>query len=856
VSVDLRTRWLVAGVATSVLALSPNTSFSVPFLMTRKHKTGKQRLDRYYHLAKEHGYRSRAAFKLLQLNRRHGFLGRASRGVLDLCAAPGGWMQVCRQHMPVAAPCIGVDLVPIAPIRNCSSIVADITTEQCVRLVRDALIAFGKVLDPHGRAAEASTGVDVVLSDASPNMGAAWVQDAYNQAELTLHALRVASVFLHRGGWFVSKLFRSADSDAFLLVVRRLFRRVYVTKPPASRQQSAEIYVVCKDYTPPTKMDSTLLDPRRVFCDTPLPCEPSLMSAPASDHQQSRQMQHQERIVRRQLLSGRAEVMKDVNEAPTGSLVRRTCTLKAFLESPQPALVLSRHQALVIDEESVLPETARRLLNSEIRENCRDLGVCGPKDFRRLLKFHATVRRSLVAEEHGACSDAASSLSEKEQVTESAGSVSDLSTEPLRSASRIERRQARKAERKRARMLVRQKGRQTDPTVSEDGYGLTHTSLFSLDKAGKLRDLAVLESVENEVSEPSSGDENRNENTTAMAVDSDSTNESEDNASDTHDDDAGTDSADDDFESESSSGQEDEPDMIPGNESIVDSSSLANPLEAGARRWLARLGIPSLEALNAPDLTLAITDRGDNLVPDDVVADSSCSSSDTGSEADVRKDSDFLHDRPKRASGFTVGRILGKDISQTTELDPEMDERTRAELHTVASQYMLRHSGRQTLIDATYNRHAFDDPADLPKWFLEDEKRARHAPQLVGQAQIDATEAQLRASLEHLPKRVREARQRRQSRQQRSLETARKEVEAIARAPEASTGSKVREIARTMRRARGPRRQRPVLAVLRGNRAVPVDDRNRAPKSGRRTRYKLVDRRLKADLRARQKRRH
>src|SRR4051812_24260219 len=92
--------------------------------------------DKYFSLAKETGYRARSAFKLIQLNKKYGLLDRAAR-VIDLCAAPGGWLQVCAKAVPPVAErqLIGVDLLPIKPIRGCVTFQADITTPECRRII-------------------------------------------------------------------------------------------------------------------------------------------------------------------------------------------------------------------------------------------------------------------------------------------------------------------------------------------------------------------------------------------------------------------------------------------------------------------------------------------------------------------------------------------------------------------------------------------------------------------------------------------------------------------------------------------------------------------------------------------------
>eukprot|EP00566_Odontella_aurita_P002225 CAMPEP_0113573206 /NCGR_PEP_ID=MMETSP0015_2-20120614/26492_1 /TAXON_ID=2838 /ORGANISM="Odontella" /LENGTH=1090 /DNA_ID=CAMNT_0000476265 /DNA_START=159 /DNA_END=3428 /DNA_ORIENTATION=- /assembly_acc=CAM_ASM_000160 len=207
--------------------------------------------DKYYRLAKEQGLRSRAAFKLSQINRKFHLLENA-KIVIDLCAAPGGWTQIASRAMPKSGSLVvAVDILPIRHINpNVLTLVGDITTDKCKSQIRSEM---------QGAAA------DVVLCDGAPNIGASYDRDAYQQNEIALHSLKCATEHLRGGGTFVTKMYRSQDYSSYLWVAKQFFKSVQAVKPAASRSQSAEIFLVCEGYLAPTKIDPRMLDPKCVF---------------------------------------------------------------------------------------------------------------------------------------------------------------------------------------------------------------------------------------------------------------------------------------------------------------------------------------------------------------------------------------------------------------------------------------------------------------------------------------------------------------------------------------------------------------------------------------------------------------
>ncbi|CAF4511876.1 unnamed protein product, partial [Rotaria sp. Silwood1] len=326
--------------------------------MGKKAKTGKLRRDKFYHLAKESGFRSRAAFKLLQLNREHRFLENA-RVLIDLCAAPGGWLQVAEKHMPVASLIIGVDLAPIKPIPHTITYQEDITSEKCRQLLKKDLGTFK---------------ADVILHDGAPNVGKSWIHDAYQQNVLTLNALKLATEFLRKGGIFVTKLFRSKDYYSLLWVFQQMFKRVDSTKPQASRNESAEIFVVCQGYLAPDKIDPKFLDYKHVFTEVD-------NDVTEAQNKAKLRLKHPEKFIRSR------------EGYPEGdyTLYHKLDATK-FIQSENFLDHLATANEIILDDERILqhPQTT-----SEIKECIKDIKVLGRREITLILAWRRHLAASL-----------------------------------------------------------------------------------------------------------------------------------------------------------------------------------------------------------------------------------------------------------------------------------------------------------------------------------------------------------------------------------------------------------------------------------------------------------------------------
>lgn len=187
------------------------------------------RRDYYYKKAKEEKYRSRAAYKLLQAINKYQFM-KPNDVVVDLGAAPGGWLQVSSRIVGEEGIVLGVDIKEVDPLpeSNICTILGDVIDQEIANQILAIL----------------PRPADVVISDVSPNLSGVWELDHARQIDLARRSLQIAFAVLRQGGNFFVKIFQGDMSEDFVAEVKNCFTRAEIVKPPASRAKSAEMYVL------------------------------------------------------------------------------------------------------------------------------------------------------------------------------------------------------------------------------------------------------------------------------------------------------------------------------------------------------------------------------------------------------------------------------------------------------------------------------------------------------------------------------------------------------------------------------------------------------------------------------------
>lgn len=342
--------------------------------------------------------------------------------------------------MPVNSLIVGVDLAPIKPIPKVITFQGDITTDKCRATIRQHLKTWR---------------ADTVLHDGAPNVGTAWVQDSFNQSELVLQSMKLATEFLVEGGTFVTKVFRSKDYNSLLWVFNQLFTKVEATKPPSSRNVSAEIFVVCRGYKAPKKIDPKFLDARSVFAE---------LADPTPNNEA--------KVYNPEVKKRRREGYEEDNQ-----LQFKELPASEFIQTTDPIAILGSYNRLVFQQAkngdvalaalNGLPETTE-----DIRTCCADLKVLGRKEFKMLLKWRLRVRDIFgfpskkttkeAAEAAAAAAAAAEEVAEVESMDEELKIEEELQALKEKETAKNKRERRRENERKQ-RGIVRMQMNMTAP---------------------------------------------------------------------------------------------------------------------------------------------------------------------------------------------------------------------------------------------------------------------------------------------------------------------------------------------------------------------------------------------------------
>lgn len=290
---------------------------------------------------------------------------------------------MCRKFMPVSSVVIGVDLVPIKAIPNVITLTKDITSDSCRSALKKELKTWK---------------ADLVLNDGAPNVGKSWIHDAFIQNRLTLSALELASHFLSKNGTFVTKVFRSKDYNALLWVMSKLFKKVSATKPQASRNESAEIFVVCQHFLSPDKIDPKFFDASFLFQDIETDENEERrrknLLLPANKQKRSKPEGYKDGHVTQFSRIEASEFILQQNHIERLAEVNEIVFSSEEIKNYSLTSEENRNHSLTSEEIRNHP-----LTTDEIVECCRDIKVLGRKEILALIKWRKKLREEMLGKE-------------------------------------------------------------------------------------------------------------------------------------------------------------------------------------------------------------------------------------------------------------------------------------------------------------------------------------------------------------------------------------------------------------------------------------------------------------------------
>ncbi|XP_074523747.1 pre-rRNA 2'-O-ribose RNA methyltransferase FTSJ3 [Halichoeres trimaculatus] len=822
--------------------------------MGKKLKVGKTRKDKFYHLAKETGYRSRSSFKLIQLNRKFQFLQKA-RALIDLCAAPGGWLQVASKFMPVSSLIIGVDLVPIRPIPNVVTLQEDITTDKCRQAIRKELQTWK---------------VDVVLNDGAPNVGANWQHDAFSQAHLTLMALKLACDFLNKGGTFVTKVFRSKDYQPLLWIFQQFFKKVQATKPQASRNESAEIFVICQGFLAPDKIDSKFFDPKHAFKEVEVQAKTVRDLIP----------------VKKPKAEGYAD----------GDLtLYHSFSVTAFLKAENPVDFLGKASEISFDNPELESHSST---SAEIRECCRDIKVLGRKELRLLLSWRSKLRRFLAKKLRGEAKELEqeidlSSDEEKgnsEEEPEEAKEAEDEEDEEEKEEEEMERKLAElKAEevaelKRKKRKLLKERRKQRERVALKmdlPGVSIADTgdsSMFSLATIKKQQALVDITKGDMQAADDlvdgdddlhlsDEEDDEADEISLASDLDDEDMEEVEQRQAE--------------LEKKAPKKkvkftEEEEEEVDEGQKSslLVELEGKDEKKERETNLWFSKgifseidlEGDAECELQQSEFLQSKQKEKGKKRKAEDVEEEEQTASpkeekvvptkeveEESDSDSDDSSDDEKEISKMKQAKG--AGRTSGKADDDDFQVVPVESTSKKARILdaeglALGAQIATSKKKARDLIDGSFHRFASSEEQwEVPEWFLDDERQHRKKPVPVTREMVEEYKQKWKEIDARPIKRVAEAKARKKRRMLKKMEQAKKKAEAVVNTVDISEREKMSQLKSIYKKAGLGKEKREVTYVVSKKGAGKKVRRPAGVKGA----FKVVDSRMKKDMRGMQR---
>eukprot|EP01090_Pellita_catalonica_P019432 TRINITY_DN6613_c0_g1_i1.p1 TRINITY_DN6613_c0_g1~~TRINITY_DN6613_c0_g1_i1.p1 ORF type:complete len:799 (+),score=214.64 TRINITY_DN6613_c0_g1_i1:212-2398(+) len=698
---------------------------------------------------------------------------------------------------------------------------------------------------------------DVVLHDGSPNMGQAWLQDAYTQADLVLKSLALACDILRADGTFVTKVFRSSDYNSLLYVFNRLFKRVHSTKPPASRNTSAEIYVICTGFLKPKKIDPRLLSSKYIF--SMLNSAPAATSINILKQNPKKKPRH-----------------RDGYEDGVNILFKQD-SVANFIASDDPIGILSRNNVLDFDADSEI-YLHHPLTTEEIKACCADLKVLGKGDFRNLLKWQKTLKalkekNEAEAKEEPNVTVEPLSLEQQEDLIdkELGGRLARVKQEKLRTKKKKKKRREREKKRLEFGLGVLP----SEEFVQED------EELFALKEIkgkGTVQTLRKGDIDEASAAQRQYLKEEENDRLKMRQMEIEENN---------RDDIEG--SLDNMYEAyvarhgknldrlrrrqqrnreKLTVKEDDEDEGIPEDDFYIDPQSIKsdpnyNDLETAVEfdevaEWEEQQADNDL-IVRQPSEAVEDAQKVAMWFGQDIFKNTLSSSDDDDEDDEEDDDSEAEYFANKaetsigdgsgttametdNADGFEEVPRERRDDEDGETFEAESDLEDRAVTLAIAKQMMKSKKRKREMEDDAYNRYAFNDTYNAPLWFIQDEENHNKISLPVTKEEVDALKDRERAINARPIKKIAEAKARKRRRLQRKLSRAQDKAESINNQADMSEKAKADAINTLYKKAlKTGKQQRRLIVRTKGSKGSAA---------GGGKKIKLVDARLRNDTRA------